>query len=141
MSRIRPLMTDRAVRTAGTACLKRALLLKQNMSFKSTDRLSNRIRLDVIRSNQKIWNAQTSTNQNCLKLGILPSHWLSDEIIDITHKSDDTSHHSYTKIRKLQVIRHSIDIMMLSHILTVPFVHAYHSVVILSFDYTYVHSK
>ena len=88
------------------------------MSFKSTDRLSNRIRLDVIRSNQKIWNAQTSTNQNCLKLGILPSHWLSDGIIDITHKSDDTSHHSCTKIRKLQVIRHSIDRMMLSHILT-----------------------
>ena len=90
------------------------------MSFKSTDRLSNRIRLDVIRSNQKIWNVQTSTNQSCLKLGILPSHWLSNGIIDITHKSDDTSHHSCTKIRKLQVIRHSIDRMMLSHILTHP---------------------
>ena len=85
MCRIRPLMTDRAVRTAGTACLKKQLAFKTNMSFKSTDRLSNRIRLDVIRSNQKIWNVQTSTNQRCLKLGILPFHWLSDEIIDITH--------------------------------------------------------
>ena len=35
MSRIRPLMTDRAVRTAGTACLKNSFLLKQTCLLKA----------------------------------------------------------------------------------------------------------